>query len=205
MDGTFLPNPEIDTHKLICYSLASLLSGRDTDTVEDVLSTCIESSNLALHSATHDGLISLSIFEIVAFTHCKSPATTAANRPKTSRLADTSSTTSAIHIQTSPVPDRAVAQYLLLSNLIDQPGLPPLCSHAADLMVLKSCSETSCLDMLCNPYAGCLWPCWLFMLTGTGAANLNRSFLKVVWIHGLAISAFVNSRKKSHNLEAVEI
>lgn len=47
------------------------------------------------------------------------------------------------------------------------------------------------------------WFCWLFMLTGTGAANLNRSFLNVVWIYGLVILAFVDSRKISH-LEAVE-
>lgn len=48
------------------------------------------------------------------------------------------------------------------------------------------------------------WFCWLFMLTGTGAANLNRSFLNVVWIYGLVILAFVDSRKIPH-LEAVEI
>lgn len=138
MDGTLLPNPGIDTHKLICYSLAYLLSERDIVTVRDVLSTCIESINLALDSASHDGLISLSIFEIVAFTHCKitrnycsQPAQDISASRYVQHYFD-------IHIQTSHVPDRAVAQYLLLSNLIDQPGLPSLCSHAADLMVLKS-------------------------------------------------------------------
>lgn len=59
--------------------------------------------------------------------------------------------------------------------------------------------------MLCNPYAGCLVAVLaFFMLMGTGAANLNRSFLKVVWTYSLVISVFVNSWENSHNLEAVE-